>query len=130
MIEAWGRGIEKMQADCKAHGVPGPTLRYEATGLWVEFENRIPAEDTGETTEKGSEKTITGEVTGEVLKLLLVINGKMARREMQAVLGLKGEDNFRQLRNEETTSFDFTLPPGSSFHTSRSLLRPVPACLA
>jgi len=29
MIEAWGRGIEQMQADCTAQGTPWPVLRHE-----------------------------------------------------------------------------------------------------
>jgi len=37
MIETWGRGIEKMRVACESQGVPGPILRYETTGLWVEF---------------------------------------------------------------------------------------------
>jgi len=47
-----------MQADCIAHGVPGPVLRYETVGLWVEFENRIPEETALEGTEKPTEKHI------------------------------------------------------------------------
>ncbi len=39
MIEAWGRGIEKMIEGCKAHGVPKPVFRGEPTGLWVQFKN-------------------------------------------------------------------------------------------
>ncbi len=52
MIEAWGRGIEKMRADCDACGVPEPVLRCEATGLWVEFKNHATERDTGKTSDK------------------------------------------------------------------------------
>jgi len=37
MIEAWGRGIERIMEACRAAGSPLPRLRYESTGLWVEF---------------------------------------------------------------------------------------------
>lgn len=37
----------------------------------------------------------TGEVTGEVLRLLAVMQGEMRRTDMQAALGLKHEDHFR-----------------------------------
>lgn len=37
MIEAWGRGIEKILAACQAVGVPAPELRHEHTGLWMVF---------------------------------------------------------------------------------------------
>jgi ATP-dependent DNA helicase RecG len=38
MIEAWGRGIERMRAACVAAGVPEPTFRAEdGNGLWSIF---------------------------------------------------------------------------------------------
>ena len=37
LIEAWGRGIEKMQNACKDHGSPEPELKYEMGGLWTIF---------------------------------------------------------------------------------------------
>ena len=43
-----------MQADCKADGVPEPELRYENTGLWVEFKNRVSEKSS----EKSSEKIL------------------------------------------------------------------------
>ena len=39
----------------------------------------------------------TGEVTGEVRKLVLVCRQPMTRRKLQAALSLKGEENFRKL---------------------------------
>ena len=38
---------------------------------------------------------VTGEVTGEVRRLLMVVVGEMKRSEMQDALGLKHEDHFR-----------------------------------
>lgn len=37
MIESWGLGIEKMRQACRSRGLPDPTLREEAQGLWVEL---------------------------------------------------------------------------------------------
>ncbi|PIZ66382.1 MAG: transcriptional regulator [Candidatus Marinimicrobia bacterium CG_4_10_14_0_2_um_filter_48_9] len=37
MIEAWGRGIERIFAACNAANVPDPEFKYEPTGLWVTF---------------------------------------------------------------------------------------------
>jgi ATP-dependent DNA helicase RecG len=37
MIEAWGRGIERILEACRLAQVPDPGLRYEKSGLWVEF---------------------------------------------------------------------------------------------
>ena len=36
-IESWGRGIEKIQAECKEAGVPAPTFNYDMPGLMIEF---------------------------------------------------------------------------------------------
>jgi ATP-dependent DNA helicase RecG len=36
-IEAWGRGIERMRAACRAAGFPEPVFTCEETGLWVSF---------------------------------------------------------------------------------------------
>ena len=37
MIEAWGRGTERILEACRDAGVPEPELRHEPDGLWVEF---------------------------------------------------------------------------------------------
>lgn len=37
LIEAWGRGIERILQGCAAAGLPAPELSYESTGLWVIF---------------------------------------------------------------------------------------------
>ena len=39
---------------------------------------------------------VTGEVTGEVHRLITVMEGEMKRQEIQAALGLKHEDHFRE----------------------------------
>ena len=37
MIEAWGRGIERIMEACRTAKTPAPKLRHETTGLWAEF---------------------------------------------------------------------------------------------
>ncbi len=36
-IEAWGRGIRKMNEQCVATGLPQPLYYYESSGFWVVF---------------------------------------------------------------------------------------------
>jgi ATP-dependent DNA helicase RecG len=36
-IEAWGRGIERMYAACRAAGFPEPVITCDESGLWVSF---------------------------------------------------------------------------------------------
>jgi ATP-dependent DNA helicase RecG len=43
-----------------------------------------------------SQAQVTGEVTGEVRRLLSAMNGEMKRAEIQSVRGLKHEDYFRE----------------------------------
>lgn len=43
----------------------------------------------------GSAQSVTGEVTGEVKKLVLVCRDSMSRKALQNALSLSGEDNFR-----------------------------------
>ena len=38
-IETWGRGIRKMQEDCKTYGIPGPKIWSYKTDICVEFKN-------------------------------------------------------------------------------------------
>ena len=80
MIEAWGRGIERIIEACREAGTPEPEVKYEQTGLWMIF-HFLPEHQgkitivTGEVTGK-----VTGEVTGEVNRLLLVCREAMSRR--------------------------------------------------
>ena len=40
-IEAWGRGIRKMNEQCADAGLPQPLYYYESSGFWVEFRKDI-----------------------------------------------------------------------------------------
>ena len=40
-IEAWGRGIRKMNEQCENAGLPQPLYYYESSGFWVEFRKDI-----------------------------------------------------------------------------------------
>ena len=87
MVESWGRGIERILEACREAQTPVPKLRYEHTGLWVEFPF-LPEH-------RASASPVTGEVTGEVERLVLVLAGRMSRAQIQQALGLRHEDHFR-----------------------------------
>lgn len=40
-IEAWGRGIGKMNSQCAAVGLPQPQYYYESSGFWVVFHKDV-----------------------------------------------------------------------------------------
>lgn len=90
-IEAWGRGIERIVEACREAGTPAPDLRYESTGLWLEFRFPKTATTVGTTPE------LAGEVAGEVERLLRACKGAMTRRALREALRLEGDDNFRRL---------------------------------
>ena len=60
MIEAWGRGIERIIDACRSAGNTVPAIRYEESGLWIEFPlpaTKTPVETSVETSGKTSGKT-------------------------------------------------------------------------
>ena len=87
MIESWGRGIERMLDACRTAGAPEPALRYEHTGLWVTFGFRPE--------HQAAAGQVTGQVTGQVERLVLALRSDMRRADIQAALGLKHRDHFR-----------------------------------
>ena len=44
-IEAWGRGISKMNEQCASAGLPMPLYYYESSGFWVVFRKDIYYEE-------------------------------------------------------------------------------------
>lgn len=65
--------------------------------------NAVAWRPEAEWTEEATDQTIppvtgvvTGEVTGEVKRLAEAMQGEMKRSELQAALGLKHEDHFRE----------------------------------
>ena len=73
MIEALGRGIERILDTCRSSKVPEPELRYDATGLWIVF--TFPDNATQETIQ-------------EKIVALLRKTSTMTRRQMAEMLGI------------------------------------------
>ena len=73
-----GTAIGALIRRCREAGLPEPT--FAVTDGFVATVWRKP-----------------GDVAGEVTRLLLVCQGEITRRQMQARLSLKGDDNFRRL---------------------------------
>ena len=83
-------GIRDMIRRCREAGLLEPI--FAVTDGFVATVWRRSGDVTGEATGE-----VTGEVAGEVMRLLLVCQGEMTRRQMQSRLSLKGDDNFRRL---------------------------------
>ena len=77
LIEAWGRGYERIMDACREAGTTLPTVRHDGAGLWIEWEWVPPEEGTPQVTGQvastvnerqdagmTAESEVTGEVTG------------------------------------------------------------------
>jgi ATP-dependent DNA helicase RecG len=60
-IESWGRGIEKIKAECKMADAPEPKIEYDFGGVQVTFTGEVPVTSetkiSGEMSEKSTLKT-------------------------------------------------------------------------
>ena len=82
MIESWGRGIERMFAECAGAAVPPPQFRSETTGFWTIFEF-ARQKSSGVTTQETTRKT----TRNQVFELLQEAPG-IGRTELADRLGL------------------------------------------
>ncbi len=91
LIEAWGRGIEKMRSACRAHGIPKPVFRFDGGGLWTMFEFAKAVEEgtTRKTTRKTTQKT-----TQRILSILKA-HPTASRKEIAVRLGDITEDGVK-----------------------------------
>ncbi len=98
MIESWGRGIEKINRECEAAGVPLPEYRTDASGLMVQFRAGSRPED--QTPEKVTEKTLqkTSEKTSEKIITLLRADGGLSIQELAEQIGKTTRTIERTLR--------------------------------
>jgi ATP-dependent DNA helicase RecG len=119
-IESWGRGIEKIDRECREHGIEPPLYDFEMAGLMLTFranpehvqaalEQGDTAQETGQDPEATPQVTpqvdqatpqVTpqvGHATPQVERLLAVLQGgAMGRDDLQAALGLKDRKSFRE----------------------------------
>ena len=116
LIEAWGRGIERMMEACRAADAPVPALRYEPSGLWVEF--TYPTRPVS-----AAADPVTDPVTDPVETLVAVVGGQsLAPSEIQRLLRLKHRPTFRAnyLRPAlENGLLEMTLPDKPSSRLQR-----------
>ncbi len=86
MIESWGRGIERMFAECAGSGVPSPQFRSETTGFWAIFEF-AQQKLSGVTTHETTRKTTRNTTQKQIFELLQEVPG-IGRNELADKLGL------------------------------------------
>jgi ATP-dependent DNA helicase RecG len=95
MTEGRGTGIPKMLREIKKNESPEPTFHTDSdrTFFVVEF----PVHPVfAEALEQKEVREVTTEVTTEVKRLLNVITGDHARKELQEMLRLRNAEHFRK----------------------------------
>ena len=86
MIEAWGRGIERMIEACETVAVPAPRLRYEGSGLWVDFDFRETTKSDESPGEEAREST--REKTREKIIALIAANLEITTDQLAEQVGI------------------------------------------
>ncbi|MFC1585118.1 ATP-binding protein [Fibrobacterota bacterium] len=93
MVESWGRGIERILADCKNAGLKEPVFKYESTGLWVEYQ--FPSVETLPLTGKSSQpatpdttQETTQETTPEKILSILRKQPTITRKAIAEKIGI------------------------------------------
>jgi len=92
MTEGRSTGIPKILKEMAANGSPAPL--FETDDDRLSFVIRLPRHPLSLVPTVGGGE-VTGEVTGEVERLLRAVVGEMSRQQIQSALGLKGEEHFR-----------------------------------
>jgi ATP-dependent DNA helicase RecG len=89
IIERWGMGTLNIIDWCSENGNPPPVWSQQSGSVYVTFKavELLAEQETDQ---------VAGEVAGEIRQLLHAVKGDMKRQEIQAALGLKHEDHFRQ----------------------------------
>jgi predicted HTH transcriptional regulator len=90
---------------------------------YLRLAEQATSQVTGQVTEQVPDY-VTPEVTPEVEKLICLIKGEMSRLELQVLLGLKDEKNFRENYQQKSLSLgilEMTIPdkPKSRFQKYR-----------
>lgn len=127
MIEAWGRGIERILETCREAGTPEPELRFEATGLWVVFPYLPEHVALGDSATPQVTPQVTPPVTPQVERLLTVLQGAMGRDDLQTALNLKDRKSFRELYLQpalEAGLISMTIPDKPNSRLQRYRLAP------
>lgn len=95
LIESWGRGIEKIQEECRAVNALPPEFSYDATGLMIKF--RTKNMDQGaETTKKSSPKS-SPKTQNRILDMILE-NPRISTAKMGEILGISKRAVLKQTK--------------------------------
>lgn len=90
LVEAWGRGIEKVIKECVAYKCPKPAFDYRQSGLMVKFRARPSKAKTSEQSQVIG-GTTTQETTQEKILSLISEQPTITRKKISEVIGLSSD---------------------------------------
>lgn len=121
-IEAWGRGIEKINNECKQAGVPAPEISHEFAGLMITFQaasgkTREETEKTREETGKTREETEeTREKTREKILKLIFEDPSISTEQMSSKTGISPKGIEWQIKRLKKDGILKRIGPTKSGH--------------
>ena len=126
MIEAWGRGIERILLACRAAGTPRPKVRFDHGGLWVVFpyqadKETILSNTQGKNSGKAAQMVSRPESRLEsrlesklaarvILQLNATALGKLALAQGLGHQSVSGELNKQIHRLQGSGLIEYTIP--------------------
>ncbi len=127
LIEAWGRGIERIMEACTNASVPPPTFRDEPTGLWIEFRFPIqPGTDKPAQVEAQVEAQVS--LTDREWDILVACGtGEMTGKDLARVAGYQTRTgNFKKglRRLVELGLVELTIPDKPTSSRQRYRITP------
>ena len=92
-IEAWGRGIEKVENECRTHGIEPPVYEIEPTGVMVTFRaNPAHIQAAGKSfPETATTQETTQETTQDKILAILRSAPAITRRELATKIGITAD---------------------------------------
>jgi predicted HTH transcriptional regulator len=94
-IEKVGSGTLEMADLCRAAGLRPPEFRLDMGCFILTLWRPDKSNKTEAINHRASYRQVTGQVTGQVQRLLAVCEGVLSRQELQERLGLRHRDSFQ-----------------------------------
>lgn len=107
-VEAWGRGISKIEEQCAAAGLPSPTFENEGSDFWIVFKKDI----------YNKEDLAARRLNARQIKAVLYVKekGRITNKEYQEINKISNRTATYELK-ELVEKFDILKSSGASVGT-------------
>jgi ATP-dependent DNA helicase RecG len=94
LIKKWGRGTNRVVAQCRQAGITPPEFREVGGSVVVTFQVKVGRTVTGQVTPQVTPQ-VAPQVTPQVAAILKATQELRSREELQRITGLKDRGHFR-----------------------------------